>query len=304
MDIKPSVVVASATNKSPKDIIKLILNVDELPCSSEVDENIQAFPWYIDTKYYTADIKLCSIDKKSLGSEQFAETVEAIVICFDSNRDDGLKEAESWLTFLKDYEPEIQILLCEKCIENPVVGISKISAQEWCVKNGFELVELDPDKDPEWEEEQDFLETLGIARVVQALHAHIWPNLKMKDETLPVPSAVSSMLNGVHSSDAVPSVSQNFQNLHINNDQSSNAEDYDPHNIDDMVNQVQDGILRNDLSDIVSLYEQMSQLRQVVVNLPSEQRKAKAEQMMIAFWNSLVGDDEELEGLSDDGPEN
>jgi hypothetical protein len=39
---------------------------------------------------------------------------------------------------------------------------------------------LNPDLDPEWEEEQDFIETTGIKRVVQAMHAHLWPNLQMK----------------------------------------------------------------------------------------------------------------------------
>jgi hypothetical protein len=55
-----------------------------------------------------------------------------------------------------------------------------ISVQEWCVEQGFELVELNPELDPEWEEEQDFIETTGIKRVVQAMHAHVWPNLRMK----------------------------------------------------------------------------------------------------------------------------
>jgi hypothetical protein len=39
---------------------------------------------------------------------------------------------------------------------------------------------LNPELDPEWEEEQDFIETTGIKRVVQAMHAHLWPNLQMK----------------------------------------------------------------------------------------------------------------------------
>lgn len=64
--------------------------------------------------------------------------------------------------------------LCEFCL---------ILAQEWCVKKGFELVELDPEVD-EYESEQDFFETTGIKRVIQALHAHVWPNLTMKGECI------------------------------------------------------------------------------------------------------------------------
>lgn len=55
-----------------------------------------------------------------------------------------------------------------------------VSAQEWCVQRGYELVELDPELDEEWESEQDFIETTGIKRVVQALQAHIWPDLTLK----------------------------------------------------------------------------------------------------------------------------
>lgn len=75
------------------------------------------------------------------------------------------------------------------CIRPKLVGnfclwlqlsVNYVSVQEWCVEQGFELVELNPELDPEWEEEQDFIETTGIKRVVQAMHAHLWPNLHMK----------------------------------------------------------------------------------------------------------------------------
>lgn len=43
---------------------------------------------------------------------------------------------------------------------------------------------MNPELDPEWEEEQDFIETTGIKRVVQAMHAHLWPNLQMKGKEI------------------------------------------------------------------------------------------------------------------------
>jgi hypothetical protein len=43
---------------------------------------------------------------------------------------------------------------------------------------------LNPELDPEWEQEQDFIETTGIKRVVQAMHAHLWPNLQMKGKEM------------------------------------------------------------------------------------------------------------------------
>lgn len=51
-----------------------------------MEDGINAYLWHIDTKYYTADVDLCSVEKKTLGSEQFAVSVEAVVILFDSNK--------------------------------------------------------------------------------------------------------------------------------------------------------------------------------------------------------------------------
>jgi hypothetical protein len=49
---------------------------------------------------------------------------------------------------------------------------------QWCIKHGFELVELDPSEKPD--PEDDFPETLGIERITQALNAHSWSNLELK----------------------------------------------------------------------------------------------------------------------------
>jgi hypothetical protein len=66
--------------------ISVILGTDELPEPSQIEDGIFAYPWHIDTKYYTTDVNLCSVEKKTLGSEQFAVSVEAVVVNFDSNK--------------------------------------------------------------------------------------------------------------------------------------------------------------------------------------------------------------------------
>jgi hypothetical protein len=76
----------SSTFLMAVSFISVILGVDELPEPTKLEDGINAYPWHIDTKYYTADVNLCSIEKKTLGSEQFAMSVEAVVIHFDSNK--------------------------------------------------------------------------------------------------------------------------------------------------------------------------------------------------------------------------
>jgi len=61
-----------------------ILSVDELPASVHVLEDIYSYPWHIDTKYYTADVLLCTTADRTIGDESFAEAVQAFVIVFDS----------------------------------------------------------------------------------------------------------------------------------------------------------------------------------------------------------------------------
>lgn len=64
----------------------MILGKDDLPPHCNLEDGIKAYPWHIDTKYYTADVNLCSVEKKTLGSEEFAMSVEAVVIHFSSDR--------------------------------------------------------------------------------------------------------------------------------------------------------------------------------------------------------------------------
>lgn len=298
MDSKPCAVVASCTAMHPEEIIKLILGGDELPEATPVEEGIKAYPWHIDTKYYTADVNLCSVEKKTLGSEQFAVSVEAIVINFDNNRNDGLDVVESWLSFLKEFEPEVQILLCDRCYENPTVGVNRVTVQEWCVEQGFELVELNPELDPEWEEEQDFIETTGIKRVVQAMHAHLWPNLRMKGKPQHLSKTVQSMLNGGLVEDSnkcqVSALGQDLQGIQL-----EPLSDNNKRNMEDRIDELLGD--SGGVAGFSSLFEQLHSMKQRVQGLPSEQRKACAEQVVMAFWRAIGGDDDELSGLSDSG---
>ena len=61
-----------------------------------------------------------------------------------------------------------------------IAEVPRLEVQTWCIDSGFELVELNPEVETDSENvEDDFLETTGIDRVIQALHAHTWSNLQM-----------------------------------------------------------------------------------------------------------------------------
>lgn len=57
-----------------------------MPPSNKEIEDIVSYSWNIDTKYYTAEIKLCTTKKRTVGTEEFADGVEAIVIYFNASQ--------------------------------------------------------------------------------------------------------------------------------------------------------------------------------------------------------------------------
>ncbi|NWR43166.1 AAGAB protein, partial [Regulus satrapa] len=87
----------------------------------------------------------------------------------------GLEGVSEWLPLTEEWLPEVLILVCDRVSEN---GVNRQKAQEWCIKHGFELVELSPEELPD--EDDDFPESTGVKRIVQALNANVWSNVVMK----------------------------------------------------------------------------------------------------------------------------
>lgn len=67
-----------------------------------------------------------------------------------------------------------------KTLSRVILGVNRQKAQEWCIKHGFELVELRLEELPE--EDDDFPESTGVKRIVQTSNANVWSNVVMKNE--------------------------------------------------------------------------------------------------------------------------
>lgn len=63
-----------------------ILGVSELPDGKQILDGIVAYLWQVDTKYYTADVCLCISQDRTIGDKVFAESVQAVVIHFDTQQ--------------------------------------------------------------------------------------------------------------------------------------------------------------------------------------------------------------------------
>lgn len=51
---------------------------------------------------------------------------------------------------------------------------------EWCTQKHFELIELECSDLSELEDLETEHNTFGISRIIEALHAHRWPNISLK----------------------------------------------------------------------------------------------------------------------------
>lgn len=271
--MKPSVLFASCTQDSPTNLIKLMMG--ELPEAGELEKGIVSYPWHIDSKYYKADIQLCSMESKIISSPDFANSVQGVVLYFDSEQPDSLMVVDEWLVLLKEYQAEIKILVCPQCKEKSEHGVNKLQVQEWCLKEEFELVELNPITDDDDSGSDDFPEATGIKRVCQALEAHIWPNLTLKNRK--EPTCMANLLNG---------------GVCLSTGSDYESASYIPG--EDNIEPSLEDICDKENVEFCELFSQLASMKERASNMPSNERKAFAEQLVLAYWNALGGDEDQI----------
>jgi len=208
-------------------------------------------------------------NKTTAFDEDFIQRADASIIYFDSNDEkNGLDEVEKLLPIVESFEPETKILVADQCaIDEGSKQVTFVKAQQWCIKHGFELVELNSlgKSDPE----DDFPETLGIDRVIEALHAHPWSNLQLN--TCSEKSGVEGAL--------VDEADEILDNCPLDGDTSQQMGEPEADTFEE-------------------LFQHMCSMKNQAGTLDGAQRKAYAEKMTMAFWQAIGGDDGEIEGLA------
>ncbi|XP_022235742.1 alpha- and gamma-adaptin-binding protein p34-like isoform X2 [Limulus polyphemus] len=245
---------------------------------------------HIDTKYYSADIQLFTTVQKELVNKDFAESVQAAILHFDTSQESTFDNVKTWMPFIKEYRPEVQILACDR-LERENSVLSRSFVLEWCIKNGFELVELDPED--ESDEEDDFKETKGYPRILQALHAHLWPNMTTKggittDIKNKMTIGQASIANGNSSSGTQVEVG------------SERREEEVDVLVEDEIKVLENLVGNEDPGgeSFEALFSKFHNMKQKAATLSGEDRKKYAEKVAVAFWRALGGDEEEVAGLS------
>ncbi|XP_015099363.2 alpha- and gamma-adaptin-binding protein p34 isoform X1 [Vicugna pacos] len=308
----PCALVTSCSSTFSADrLVQHILGTEDLIVEVTADDAVRFYPWTIDNKYYSADINLCVVPNKFLVTADIADSVQALVVYFDSTQKSGLDSVSSWLPLAEAWLPEVMILVCDRVSEN---GVNRQKAQEWCIKHGFELVELSPEELPE--EDDDFPESTGVKRIVQALNANVWPNVVMKNDRNQGFSLLSSLAGANHSlGPAEPCHSEQQPRLPAA-DRTDSLSDHPggaSNTGDTQADSVVDPTLDLDIQELASLttgggdlenferlFSKLKEMKDKAATLPHEQRKLHAEKVAKAFWMAIGGDRDEIEGLSSD----
>ena len=81
-----------------------------------------------------------------------------------------------YLLGLRALSPAVCLYLVPSASEAPGPGeVSRTEILDWCLTNQFELVQCDD------AEEEEFEEREGEARIISALKAHTWSNLRLEE---------------------------------------------------------------------------------------------------------------------------
>ncbi|XP_043326816.1 alpha- and gamma-adaptin-binding protein p34 isoform X2 [Cervus elaphus] len=306
----PCALVTSCSSTFSADrLVQHILGTEDVVVEVTANDAVRFYPWTIDNKYYSADINLCVVPNKFLVTAEIAESVQAFVVYFDSTQKSGLDSVSSWLPLAESWLPEVMILVCDRVSEN---GVNRQKAQEWCIKHGFELVELSPEELPE--EDDDFPESTGVKRIVQALNANVWSNVVMKNERNQGLNLLSSLTGANHSigsaetchSEPCGPAAERTESLSDHRGAASDTADVQ---VDSIVDPMLDLDIQElaslttgggDLENFERLFSKLKEMKDKAATLPHEQRKMHAEKVAKAFWMAIGGDRDEIEGLSSD----
>uniref|UniRef100_A0A671SJW3 Alpha- and gamma-adaptin-binding protein p34-like n=1 Tax=Sinocyclocheilus anshuiensis TaxID=1608454 RepID=A0A671SJW3_9TELE len=304
----PCILVTSCDSSfKEEELIRQILGSESLPQATKIEERVSWYPWTINNKYYTANVSLCVVSSPFDMNTEVARSMQAFIVYFDSKTKNGLNSVNSWLSVVEDLAPEVLILVCDHACDSGEC-VSKQEAQQWCLAHAFELVELNPQDLPD--EDDDFPESTGVKRIVQALNANVWSSVEMKDEHSQGFGLMSSLVASHHNN---PRPSQETLSSHSPSNstdegtESQRAENNQNNAVDTAVDPMIDIDIQElanltagdaDVENFERLFTKLKEMKDKASSLPHDQRKVHAEKVAKAFWMAIGGDQDEIDGLS------
>jgi len=158
---------------------------------SALDETTDVVNWKIENKYYVADVSLSFLSIESLGTTLLPlppPTCQAIVLVFDATSDSGFDTIRKWWEIsgiTEDIEVKLAVAFYPGGRTSDFVSVLPphvLAAEQWCIEHMYELIHVDRKHLDSFSNGSSYAVDAeeGMDRLVQALHAHMWPGLKGK----------------------------------------------------------------------------------------------------------------------------
>ncbi|XP_018008212.1 alpha- and gamma-adaptin-binding protein p34 [Hyalella azteca] len=272
---RPAVaILLSHAELSWQNLIKGIVNTASLPEDVKISPTFDTkfcCSWLIENKYYRADVLLMVMHQSWVEQLNHLKSIaQALIIYWDNNHDDSQQKLDVIMESLEDFQPEVCLLVCNNFSEG--AKVSKLSATQWCIDHGWELVVLEQEgSDEDLDDlEDDFQESIGFHRIQGALHANRWSNMKMTAGGVPMDR--SEVLTGGQD----PFLGY----AGLGDDDEGGAVD-----------------------DFEDLFARFSEMRLTASTLSREHRLDFAENVATAFLGALGGHDDDEEDEEFNNPE-
>eukprot|EP00041_Stephanoeca_diplocostata_P024214 m.607131 g.607131 ORF g.607131 m.607131 type:complete len:348 (+) comp22477_c0_seq3:194-1237(+) len=286
---------------------------------SYLNSSNTSFEWYIDNKYYTAEVHVRLL-RSTEDPASVAPGLSAFVVLGSRVNEHTLGTLESvWMQHVNAADAEIR-LITEYSGENSEDDNARKSATpddssilSWCLEHDFEYIENTASDDIDAEAPLNADKGYGIGRVREALQAHMWPGLKMKgkpsqSEDTAHSSTTSSAASAQGDSDCAGDktcthATDNLTLAALDADVTGNAESSDMSKGFDLQSLLQnmdvlsrapndddEDALEADDSAFATLLGQMRAMKEQASVLPDSQRKDYAERVALKFWEAIGGD--------------
>ncbi|CRK98537.1 CLUMA_CG011888, isoform A [Clunio marinus] len=173
MDFPVILVVSNCAQTSALDVIANIRKISNNEQNHKSNDST-LYLHDINTKYYNTQVALFPIDEVEKLSALEKNAVEGFLIYFDSKDRTTLDILDQYVEFIKFYNIEFCIMLCQKLSDDITTGVTFK-----CIKDCYHMLDIiELEKEDECDDsEDDCFNPSGYEELAQALRSFIWSNV-------------------------------------------------------------------------------------------------------------------------------
>ena len=219
--------------------------------------------WQLNTKYYTALVRLSLVEDGSSGP---AGEPEAVVVMADT-----MQQLErGWAGVRGD--PAVRLVVVQQAGQQLHLMLA------WCVERQFELIDLSEIDSITEEEEEGFDERTGKERIREALEAHTWSNLILLED---IPKHNAVQLSQTEPGNAIDTLAED------SGDEINSS--------DEEFGEFMGGSgAEGGEADFESLFANLASLKEKAEGMSDGERKLFAENVAVSFFTAMGGNKDDL----------